>query len=76
MKRKCKDMFAGEEKNAVPWMQEMLIEEKFEEFQRHVKLITSSQFLQRKTSTNHYKGMSAGFSSQLDRLEDYLKAIR
>jgi len=48
MKRKCKDMFAGEEKNAVPWMPEMLIEEKFEEFQRHVKLITSSQFLQRK----------------------------
>ncbi|MCY7861636.1 hypothetical protein [Bacillus haynesii] len=53
-----------------------MVEEKYEELQRYAKLVTSSQFLERKIFNKSDKGMVEGFSSQLDRLEDYLKAIR
>ncbi|MEC0756396.1 SRPBCC domain-containing protein [Bacillus haynesii] len=71
------DLFTDQEGNIVPGMPEILIEVKFLELNGQTKLVTSSQFSSPEELQQLLdKGMVEGFSSQLDRLEDYLKAIR
>ena len=71
------DMFTDEEGNVVPGMPEILNEVYFQERDVGTKLITRSHFSSPKELQQLLdKGMVEGFSSQLERLEDYLKAIR
>ncbi|MED4409068.1 SRPBCC domain-containing protein [Bacillus licheniformis] len=71
------DMFTDEEGYVVPGMPEILNEVYFQERDVGTKLITRSHFSSPKELQQLLdKGMVEGFSSQLERLEDYLKAIR
>ncbi|WP_307893156.1 SRPBCC family protein [Bacillus swezeyi] len=71
------DMFTDEEGNVVPGMPEILIEVNFAEHEDQTKLITRSQFSSPEELQQLMdKGMVEGFSSQMERLDDHLKAIR
>ncbi|QII47431.1 SRPBCC domain-containing protein [Bacillus paralicheniformis] len=71
------DMFTDEEGNVIPGMPEILIEVYFKEHGEQTNLITRSHFSSPEELQQLLdKGIAEGFSSQLDRLEDYLKAIR